>query len=78
MIDTKKPMALVDIPYKYQTLVLNADDAYALFKIMCNAEPIEYDYTAKGHKPVVTTDRPSLKAFTITVYAQLALNSDNE
>ena len=78
MIDTKKPMALVDIPYKYQTLVLNADDAYALFKIMCNAEPIEYDYNSKGHKPVVTTDRPSLKAFTITDYAQLALNSDPE
>jgi hypothetical protein len=78
MIDTKKPMALVDIPYKYQTLVLNADDAYALFKIMCNAEPIEYDYNSKGHKPVVTTDRPSLKAFTITDYAQLALNSEPE
>jgi hypothetical protein len=78
MIDTKKPMALVDIPYKYQTLVLNADDAYALFKIMCNAEPIEYDYNSKGHKPVATTDRPSLRAFTITDYAQLALNSEPE
>jgi hypothetical protein len=76
MVDTKKPMALVDIPYKYQTLVLNADDAYALFKIMCNAEPIEYDYNSKGHKLVVTTDRPSLKAFTITDYATLALNSE--
>jgi hypothetical protein len=78
MIDHKKPMALVEIPYKYQTLVLNADDAYALFKILCNAEPIEYDYNVKGHKPVVTNDRPSLKAFTITDYAQLALNSEPE
>jgi len=45
---------------------------------MCNAEPIEYDYNLKGHKPVVTTDRPSLTAFTIADYAQLALNSDPE
>jgi hypothetical protein len=75
MIDSKKPMALVDIPYKYQTLVLNADDAYALFKILCNAEAIEYDYNSKGHKPVVSNDRPSLKAFTIADYAKLALNS---
>jgi hypothetical protein len=71
-------MALVDIPYKYQTLVLNADDAYALFKILCNAMPIEYNYDIKGHKPVVTNDRPTLKAFTITDYAQLALNSEPE
>lgn len=78
MVDHKKPMALVDIPYKYQTLVLNADDAYALFKILCNAMPIEYNYDTKGHKPVVSNDRPSLKAFTITDYAQLALNSDPE
>ena len=78
MIDNKKPMAVIDIPYKYNTIVLNADDAYALFKILCNAEPIEYDYNLKGHKLVVTTDRPSLKAFTVTDYAQLALNSGPE
>jgi hypothetical protein len=78
MIDTKKPMALVEIPYKCQTLILNADDAFALFKIMCNAEFIEYDYNAKGHKPVVTNDRPTLKAFTIADYATLALNTDPE
>ena len=76
MIDTKKPMAKVNIPYKYQDMVLNADDAFALFKILCNAEPVEYDYNAKGHKHVVTTDRPSLTAFSIVDYAQLALNTE--
>jgi hypothetical protein len=76
MIDHKKPMAKVNVPYKYQDMVLNADDAYALFKIMCNAEPIEYDYNLKGHKHVVTNDRPTLTAFTVTDYAQLALNSE--
>jgi hypothetical protein len=78
MIDSKKPMAVIDIPYKYQTLVLNADDAYALFKILCNADPIEYDYSSKGHKHVVTNDRPSLKTFTIADYAALVLNSEPE
>ena len=78
MIDSKKPMAIIEIPYKCQTLVLNADDAFALFKVMCNAEFIEYDYDKKGHKPVVGGDRPSLKVFSIADYAQLALNSDNE
>jgi hypothetical protein len=78
MVDHKKPMAIVEIPYKCQTLILNADDAFALFKILCNAEFIEYDYNAKGHKHVVTNDRPSLKVFSITDYAQLALNTEPE
>lgn len=78
MLDAKKPMAIIEIPYKCQTLVLNADDAFALFKILCNAEFIEYDYNSKGHKHVVTNDRPSLKTFTIADYAALALNSEPE
>jgi hypothetical protein len=78
MIDTKKPMARVNIPYKFQDILLSADDAYALFKIMCNAEPIEYEYNSKGYKRVVTNERPTLTAFTVTDYATLALNSDNE
>ena len=78
MVDTKKPMAVVEIPYKCQTMVLNADDAFTLFKVLCNAEFIEYDYSKSGHKPVVTNDRPSLKVFSITDYAQLALNSEPE
>jgi hypothetical protein len=78
MIDPKKPMARVNIPYKFQDMVLNADDAFALFKILCNAEPIEYDYNSKGYKHMVTTDRPSLTAFSVTDYATLALNSEPE
>lgn len=78
MVDPKKPMVIVDIPYKCQTLVLNADDAFALFKVLCNAEFIEYDYDKKGHKPVVGGDRPSLKVFSVTDYATLALNSEPE
>jgi hypothetical protein len=78
MIDHKKPMARINVPYKFQDMVLNADDAFALFKILCNAEPIEYDYNSKGYKHIVTNDRPTLTAFTITDYATLALNSEPE
>lgn len=78
MVDPKKPMAIVNIPFKYQDVLLNADDAYAMFKILCNAEPVTYDYSAQGHKHVVANDRPSLKSFTVTDYAQLALNSEPE
>jgi len=78
MVDTKKPMAIVEIPYKCQTLLLNADDAFALFKIMCNAEFIEYDYDKKGHRQVVSSDRPTLKVFSLTDYAVVALNSTPE
>ena len=78
MVDTKKQMVRVNIPYKYLDVLLNADDAFVMFKILCNAEPIEYDYNSKGYKHVVTNDRPTLTAFTVTDYAQLALNSEPE
>ena len=78
MVDPKKQMAVVTTPYKYLDVLLNADDAYALFKILCNAEPVTYDYGAQGYKRNDTTDRPTLKAFTVTDYGALALNSDPE
>lgn len=78
MIDPKKPMAIVNIPYQYGDVLLNADDAYAMFKLLCNAEPVKYDYGDHGYKPNETTDRPVLKAFSTTDYAKLVLNSDPE
>lgn len=77
MVDNKKPMAVVNIPYKYGDVLLNADDAYALFKILCNAEPIAYDYHMKSYKRNDdSTDRPTMKAFTVVDHASLALNSE--
>ena len=77
MVDNKKPMAVVNIPYKYGDVLLNADDAYALFKILCNAEPIKYDYALQSHvREENTTDRPTMKAFTVVDHAKLALNSE--
>ena len=74
MIDPKKPMAVVEIPYEYQTVVLNADEAYALFKVLANAMPVEHRYS-EGYRVKQGRDRPSLKAFTLEDHAQLALNS---
>jgi hypothetical protein len=78
MANPDKPMAVVNIPYKYQDVLLSADDAYTMFKILCNAEPITYEYSKQGYKRNDTTDRPTLKAFTVTDYAELALNSEPE
>jgi hypothetical protein len=77
MIDTKKAMAVVNIPYKYNDVLLSSDDAYALFKILCIAEPITYDYNIKSYKRNDdSTDRPIMKAFTVVDHASLALNSE--
>jgi hypothetical protein len=78
MVDPKKPMCVVNIPYQYGDILLNADDAYALFKLLCVAEPVKYDYGDHGYKRNDTTDRPVLKVFTLTDFAKLALNSDPE
>lgn len=75
MVDSKKQMAVVTIPYQYQGVLLNADDAYALFKVLCNAVPVKYDYGDHGYKLNPTNDRPMLRAFTIEDQALLALNS---
>jgi hypothetical protein len=77
MVDNKKTMAVVNIPYKYNEVLLNSDDAYALFKILCNAEPVSYDYNIKSYKRNDDhADRPIMKSFTVVDYASLALNSE--
>jgi hypothetical protein len=77
MVDNKKPMAVIDIPYKYNTVLLNSDDAFALFNILCSAEPVTYDYSLKAYKRAEEpTDRPTMKAFTTIDHAKLALDSE--
>jgi hypothetical protein len=78
MVNTDKPMCIITIPYQYGDILLNADDAYVLFNMLCKAEAMKYDYGDGAYKRNVTSDRPTLKVFTLTDYAKLALNSDNE
>lgn len=75
-VDSTKPMALVTVPYG--DILLNADDAVALFKIMCKAAIVEYDWSAAAHKlKDLGHDGPAkMRAFTLEDYAKLALNSD--
>lgn len=74
-VDPKQPMALVTVPYG--DILLNADDAVAVFKILCKATIVEYDWSAHAHKlKKLSDDGPAkLRAFTVEDYAKLALSS---
>lgn len=75
MLNPDEPMAVVKI--SYGDVLLNADDAYALFKIMCKAQIVEYDWASQGYrrKKVDSDGNASLKAFSPVDYAALTLNS---
>jgi hypothetical protein len=74
-VDPKQPMALVSI--SYGDVLLNTDDAVAVFKILCKAAIVEYDWSARAHKlKKLDNDGPAkLRAFTLEDYAKLALSS---
>lgn len=74
-IKPNEPMAVVSIPYG--DILLNSDDAYALFKLMCKAEIVEYNYSDKAYKRKEPSPNgnASLKAFSMADYAALSLNS---
>jgi hypothetical protein len=64
---------IVEVPY---ALVLPADVAMKLFPLLCQGEPVQYDWTNGVHKRVKTkSDGANIKQFTIAQYAELALNS---
>ena len=65
---------IVEVPY---ALVLPADIAMKLFPLICQGEPVQYDWTGGVHKRVKTkSDGANIKQFTIAQYAALALNDD--
>ena len=65
---------IVEVPY---ALVLPADVAMKLFPLVCQGEPVQYDWTNGVHKRVKSkNDGASIKQFTIAQYAALALNDD--
>lgn len=75
-VNPQEPMAIVSIGHG--DILLNADDAYVLFKLLCcKAELLEYSWSDKTWK---RKDRnndgvASMKAFSMTDYAALSLNS---
>ena len=64
---------IIETPH---AMVLPAEVAMELFPLLCQGEPVQYDWQNKTHKRV-TSDRDgcTIKQFTIAQYAQLALNS---
>lgn len=65
---------IVEVPH---ALVLPADVAMKLFPLLCQGEPVQYDWSDKVHKRVKPErDGCTIKQFTVVQYAQLALNDD--
>jgi hypothetical protein len=75
-VNPKEPMALVKITYS-ESILLNADDAYALFKLLCKAEVLEYSWSDSTYKrkKIDANGAASLHAFSPVDYAALSLNS---
>lgn len=64
---------IVEVPH---AVVLPADVAMQLFPLLCQGEPVTYDWHDKAHKRVASDrDTCTIKQFTIAQYAALALNS---
>jgi hypothetical protein len=69
--------ALIEVPRK---MVLAAEDAAAVFALLCKGEPVDYDYNTKAFKrvPVEEYMMPTLRVFPLTSYAKLALTDEVE
>jgi hypothetical protein len=74
-VDPQKPMALLSIPYG--DILLNADDAVEVFKILCKSSIVEYDWSAQAYKlkKLDSSGPAKLHAFPFEEYAKLALTT---
>ena len=80
MADDNKyePKALLE--FSGTSILLPLDEAVAAFKMLCNGECVTYSWEKKGYKRAKPESHSgvSLKMFSITDYASLALNSVDE
>ena len=79
MAEEYEPRALLELGSS--TLMLPADKAVAAFNLLCSGEQVQYDWDKKGYKRVKTTSSNggvTLRTFSVTDYASLALNSVDE
>ena len=61
------------------SMVLPANVAAQAFTLLCQGELVEYDWGNKAHKRVTDPHRmPTLKVFTLSQYAALALEEPAE
>jgi len=56
-------------------VVLPADVAIQVFALLCQGEPVEYDWSSKSHKRRKDST-VTLRMFSVAEYATLALNDE--
>jgi hypothetical protein len=74
--DNPTTYAIIEVPQK---VVLPADVAAQVFALLCRGEPVTYEYSTKSFRR--TADEyalPTLKVFTLSQYAALALEEPAE
>jgi hypothetical protein len=74
-----EPRALLE--FGSTTIILPTDKAVEAFKLLRCGEPVQYDWAASGYKRMKPQSRDggvSLRTFSVTDYASLALNSVDE
>lgn len=74
-----EPRALLE--FGGTSILMPTEDALAAFKLLCKGEPVRYDWEKKGYKRDKTTSANAgvtLRTFSLSDYAQLALNSVDE
>lgn len=59
-------------------IVLPAETASDVFRLLCQGEVVEFDWNSRAYKRVADHEAaPSLQTFSTVQYAQLALESDS-
>ncbi len=78
MAEQYEPKALLE--FSGTSILLPLDEAITAFKMLCHGEPVQYSWEKKGYKREKTgsSGGVSLKMFSVTDYATLALNSVDE
>ena len=78
-MSTKASTAYALLEFSGRSIVLPAEAATKAFALLCMGEVVEYDWGTKAYRRVVDPHvQPSLKVFTATQYAQLALEDPAE
>lgn len=76
---TESPKAYAMLEFSGRCIVLPVDAATEAFRVLCEGEVVEYDWGNKSYRRVVDPHvQPTLKVFTATQYAQLALEDPAE
>jgi hypothetical protein len=73
-----EPRALLE--FGGASILMPADKAVEAFRMLCDGHPVQYDWEKKGYKHAKSQSSGgvTLRTFSLTEYASLALNSVDE